>query len=146
MHLVYDLLQGDKGNVKSDIVYNKHKNTKLMMNTYYPINFDGKLLYPCVIFINGGCGPSVRLPKNYIKHLDSWCGLLANHYFIAAYFYWRYEFSTDIQDAINFICKNSKRLNVDANRLGAFTFSRGVSIGIKQLLQLDRKTFNPDYS
>jgi hypothetical protein len=45
----------------------------MTMNIYYPNRFNSQQFYSCVVFINGGCGPSLRLPKSYIMQMDSWC-------------------------------------------------------------------------
>jgi len=140
MHRVDDLIQNDTVDAQPDIVYKSQHTVTLTMKTFHPDGFNPNKRYPCVIIINGGCGPSIRLPQNYVKQVDSWCTLLSGHNFIATYFYWRYKHPDDIQDAVQYICKNGKKLSIDETRLCVITFSRGVETGIKQLLLLKPKT------
>lgn len=113
--------------------YKKSDGKDLKMDIWYPNNPTQKL-YPLVFFCHGGGWISgFRNQKNNI----SWCKYLASKGFCASSIDYRYgiknsmeDILSDYTDALDYIKKNSEKLNIDTNNIVLMGLSAGGHLSL----------------
>ncbi len=143
--VVYFLPDMEGAIVRPDIVYKTVDTGDLLMDVYYPENYEGETRLPAVIFIHGeGTSETLRDAKDWGQYV-SWGQLAAASGFIGITFNHRsmelptklYDAAKDVDDLITYVRENSKSLGIDANALCIWTCSAGTPFGLHSALQED---------
>lgn len=137
--VVYSLPHMDEAIEQKDIVYKTVNGDDLLMDVYYPSDYEGETRLPAVIFVHGD-GPEefLRTIKDSGQYV-SWGQLVAASGLIGITFNHRsthqltrlYEVAKDVDDAVNYVRDNYKSLGVNADRLGIWTCSAGSPFGLR---------------
>jgi acetyl esterase/lipase len=143
--VVYSLPTMDETIVQKDIVYKTVNGEDLLMDVYYPPDYEGETRLPAVIFVHGDgmeeILPSIKDSGQYV----SWGQLVAASGLIGITFHHRstslltkiYEVAKDVKDALSYVRDNHKSLGVDADKLCIWTCSAGAPFGLRAALQRD---------
>lgn len=143
--VVYSLPAMDEAIVQKDIVYKTVNGNDLLMDVYYPADYEGETRLPAVIFVHGDG------PEEFLKHIKdsgcyvSWGELVAASGLIGITFYHRstngltqlYEVTKDVDDAIRYVRDNHKSLGVNAEKIAIWTCSAGSPFGLRAALGED---------
>lgn len=119
--------------VKKDIPYQD----TLKMDIYYPPKFDFQSKIPAVIFVLGYTDEAGKKLvgsefKKYIQ-LTSWCRIISASG-LAAIIYQTINPEKDIISLLTYLSSNEEKLQIDNNRLGAFTLSAHTPTAISTIL------------
>ena len=130
---------------QKDIVYKTVNGDDLLMDVYYPSDYEGETRLPAVIFVHGD-GPEefLRTIKDSGAYI-SWGQLAAASGLIGVTFNHRssnqltrlYEVAKDVDDAVNYVRDNHRSLGVNADRLCIWTASAGAPFGLRTVLHED---------
>ena len=141
--VVYSLPHMDEAIEQKDIVYKTVNGDDLLMDVYYPSDYEGETRLPAVIFVHGD-GPEafLRNIKDSGQYV-SWGQLVAASGLIGITFHHRsshqltrlYEVAKDVDDAVNYVRENYKSLGVNADRLCIWTCSAGSPFGLRTALR-----------
>lgn len=135
MPVVYQLPGMDKVVVKKELTYKTVDGVALKMDVYYPPNFEKSQKLPLVIF-NNGVG-AMQIPQWRVY--QDWAKLTALSGMIAVNYQSRQGSAfEDTDDLINHIRSNASLLQIDENRIGIWTCSGNVSIGLRLAMQGSR--------
>lgn len=133
--VVYQLPGMDKVIVKKDIIYKTDGEAKLKVDVYYPPNIDKSAKLPLVIF-NNGVGV-VEIPQWRVY--QDWARLVALTGMIAVNYQSRQGAAfKDTNDLIDYLRSNASTLQIDADRIGIWTCSGNVSVGLPLAMQANR--------
>ena len=143
--VVYSLPHMDEAIEQKDIVYKTVNGDDLLMDVYYPSDYEGETRLPAVIFVHGD-GPEefLRTIKDSGQYV-SWGQLVAASGLIGITFNHRsthqltrlYEVAKDVDDAINYVRDNHRSLGINADRLCIWTCSAGAPFGLRTALRED---------
>ena len=143
MPVVYSLSDMEGAIVRPDIVYKSVDSGDLLMDVYYPEDYEGETRLPAVIFVHGDASPEfLKDVKNWGQYV-SWGQLAAASGLIGITFNHRssemlaklYDVAKDVDDLITYVRKNSKSLGIDANALCIWTCSGGSPFGLRSALR-----------
>lgn len=135
MPVVYQLPGMDKVIVKKDLTYKTVDGVALKMDVYYPPNLEKSQKLPLVIF-NNGVG-AMQIPQWRVY--QDWAKLTALSGMIAVNYQSRQGAAfEDTDDLINHIRGNASSLQIDENRIGIWTCSGNVSVGLRLAMQGNR--------
>ncbi|HCI82994.1 MAG TPA: alpha/beta hydrolase [Ktedonobacter sp.] len=140
--VVYSLPHMDEAIEQKDIVYKTVNSDDLLMDVYYPSDYEGETRLPAVIFVHGD-GPEAFLGniKDSGQYV-SWGQLAAASGLIGITFHHRsthqltrlYEVAKDVDDAVYYVRDNHKSLGVNADKLCIWTCSAGSPFGLRTAL------------
>ena len=135
--VVYDLPGMNNVIIKKDIPYQDIAGSSLTMDIYYPPDFDFQRKIPAVIIVLGY--PDVAGQKllgsefrNYIQ-LVSWCKIISASN-MAAIVYESVDPEKDIVTLSNYLKTNENKLEIDINKIGAWTCSAHTPTTISYIL------------
>ena len=127
--------------VKKDIPYLKSSDSVLKMDIYYPPNFDFKRKIPAIVFVFGYTNDGqLKTAKHQLRTWSpytSWCRVVAASG-IAAIVYETINPENDLKSLIEYINSNTDNLNIDVNKIGAYSCSANTPTEIAYVLN------NPD--
>ncbi|MBL7961844.1 hypothetical protein JNL27_16550 [bacterium] len=133
--LVYQQPGMDKVDIRKNVVYKTDNDTALVLEVYYPPSFDKKNKLPVVIF-NNGVGSLDLL--NWRAYTD-WAKLIAVNGLIAINYQSRHGRAyQDTEDLIAYVRAHADDLKIDADRIGLWTCSANVTVGLPVMMQPDR--------
>ncbi len=116
-------------------IYKSIGDTTLRLDIYYPPDFDKKSNQPVVIF-NNGVG-ALQIPDWRVY--QDWAKLVAVSGMIAINYQSRFgRAMEDSEDLIAYVRSHAEELKVDANRMGLWTCSGNVTVGLPLIMQQDR--------
>ncbi|GAC1628269.1 MAG: hypothetical protein NVS4B11_26080 [Ktedonobacteraceae bacterium] len=142
---VYSLPDMEGAIVRPDIAYKTVESGDLLMDVYYPEDYEGETRLPAVIYVHGDASPEfLKNAKDWGQYV-SWGQLAAASGLIGITFNHRssemptklYDAAKDIDDLITYIRENSKSLGIDANVLCIWTCSAGSPFGLRSALRED---------
>ncbi len=145
MPVVYSLPEMEGAIVRPDIVYKSVDTGDLLMDVYYPEDYEGETRLPAVIFVHGeGAPETLKDAKDWGQYV-SWGQLAAASGLIGITFNHRssemlaklYDVAKDVDDLISYVRENSKSLGIDANALCIWTCSGGSPFGLRAALRED---------
>ena len=123
--------------IKKDIPYLKTSDSTLKMDVYYPPKFDFKSKIPAIVFIygytNNGQINSVGKQLRKWSAYTSWCQVIAASG-MAAIAYETVNPENDLTSLMNHINTNADKLNIDANKIGAYTCSANSPTALANIL------------
>ena len=145
MPVVYTLPDMEGAIVRPDIVYKTVDTGDLLMDVYYPEDYEGETRLPAVIFIHGEGEPEMLKDAKDWGQYVSWGQLAAASGFIGITFNHRsmelptklYAAAKDVDDLITYVRENSKSLGIDANALCIWACSGGSPVGLRSALRED---------
>jgi tetratricopeptide (TPR) repeat protein len=130
--VVYQLPGMDKVTVKKDIIYKTDGDAKLKVDVYYPPNIEKSAKLPLVIF-NNGVG-AMEIPQWRVY--QDWARLVALTGMIAVNYQSRQGAAfKDTNDLIDYLRSNANTLQIDADRIGIWTCSANVNVGLPLAMQ-----------
>ena len=131
--LVYPIPEHRPARVQSDLVYKRANSTVLKMDVYTPADLAEEVQLPAVLFVHGGpVRPDLSFtPKDWgvyqsygrLMAAFNLAGITFNHRLFAAGDL--PKSADDVMDALRYVRDNSRKLNVDPNRLCLWGFSGG---------------------
>lgn len=123
--------------VKKDIPYLKSSDSVLKMDIYYPPNFDFKQKIPAVVFVFGYTNDGqLKTAKHQLRTWSpytSWCRVVAATE-MAAIVYETIDPENDLKSLIQYINSNTDNLNIDVNKIGAYSCSANTPTEIAYVL------------
>ncbi len=143
--VVYALTDMEGAIVRPDIVYKTVDSGDLLMDVYYPEDYEGETRLPAVIYVHGDGSPEfLKNAKDWGQYV-SWGQLAAASGLIGITFNHRssemptklYDAAKDIDDLITYVRENSKSLGIDANALCIWTCSAGSPFALRSALRED---------
>jgi len=133
--VVYQLPGMDKVVVKKDIIYKTDGEAKLKVDVYYPPNIEKSAKLPLVIF-NNGVG-AMEIPQWRVY--QDWARLVAVTGMIAVNYQSRQGAAfKDTNDLIDYLRSTASTLQIDADRIGIWTCSGNVNVGLPLAMQENR--------
>jgi len=112
--------------VKKDIPYLKSSDSALKMDVYYPPDFDFKRKIPAVVFVFGYTNDGqLKTAKHQLRTWSpytSWCRVVAASG-MAAIVYETINPEKDLESIIQYITSNADNLNIDTDKIGAYSCS-----------------------
>lgn len=132
MPVVYQLPGMDKVIVKKDLTYKTAEDVALKVDVYYPPQIEKSATLPVVIF-NNGVG-SMEIPQWRVY--QDWARLTALSGMIAVNYQSRQRAAfEDTNDLIDYLRNNAAKLQIDENRIGIWTSSANVRVGLPLAMQ-----------
>ncbi|RPJ16598.1 MAG: alpha/beta hydrolase [Chloroflexi bacterium] len=131
--IVYRFQETTPARVHRDLVYKRVDDMDLKMDVYVPSDLPDNARLPAVVFIHGGPlrPDSTLLPKEWGAY-KSYGALIAASGLVGVTFNHRFftiehlpKSASDLDDALQFVRKNSAALDVDPDRLCLWGFSNG---------------------
>jgi dienelactone hydrolase len=130
--------------IRKDIPYKNSADSTLMMDVYYPPDFDFKSKIPAIVIIYGytnngqikAMGKQFRSSSWYI----SWCKIIAASG-IAAVNYETVDPENDLISLLNYINSSRDNLQIDNNNIGAYTCSANAPTAIANILNSSNSWF-----
>jgi len=123
--------------VKKDIPYLKSSDSALKMDVYYPPKFDFKRKIPAIVFVFGYTNEGqLKTAKHQLRTWSpytSWCRIVAASG-MAAIVYETINPENDLKSLIQYIILNTENLNIDVNRIGAYSCSANTPTEMAYLL------------
>jgi acetyl esterase/lipase len=143
--VVYTLPDMEGAIVRPDIVYKTVDTGDLLMDVYYPEDYEGETRLPAVIYVHGDASPELLQDAKDWGQYVSWGQLAAASGLIGITFNHRsseiptklYDVAKDVDDLITYVRENSKSLGIDANALCIWTCSGGSPFGLRSALRED---------
>lgn len=145
LEVVYALPDMEGAIVRPDITYKTIEAGDLLMDVYYPEDYEGETRLPAVLFVHGeGAPETLKDAKDWGQYV-SWGQLVAASGLIGITFNHRssemlaklYDVAKDVDDLITYVRENSKSLGIDANALCIWTCSGGSPFGLRSALRED---------
>jgi len=143
--IVYTLPDMEGAIVRPDIVYKTVDAGDLLMDVYYPEDYEGETRLPAIIYVHGDASPEfLKDAKDWGQYV-SWGQLAAASGLIGITFNHRssemptklYDAAKDTDDLITYVRANSKSLGIDANALCIWTCSGGSPFALRSALRED---------
>lgn len=141
--VVYAIPDMEDAIVRADIVYKTVDSGDLLMDVYYPPDYEGETRLPAVIYVHGDGPPEfLKNAKDWACYV-SWGQLAAASGLIGVTFNHRssemlaklYDAANDVDDLIQHVRDNSKSLGIDADALCIWTCSAGSPFGLRTALR-----------
>lgn len=133
--LIFTIPEMEQIRVVKNLTYKCEKEKNYNFDICYPINYNKEKFYPTVILVSGGSGKTLKLNENFREGFISWGKLLATSGLLTVHFIWNYKCPEDISYFIAFVRENSDKFSIDKDRMATFSFSRGVSLSINNILK-----------
>ena len=123
--------------VKKDLPYLKTADSTLKMDIYYPPKFDFKRKIPAIVFVFGYTNEGqLKTAKHQLRTWSpytSWCKVVAASG-MAAVVYETINPENDLKSLIQYINSNTDNLNIDVNKIGAYSCSANTPTEIAYIL------------
>ncbi|MGH7599603.1 MAG: hypothetical protein ACREOI_24875 [bacterium] len=133
--VVYRLPAMETVIVKKDVVYKTVDGVSLKMDVYYPPQLGKTDKLPLVIFTNGV--GALEIPQWRVY--QDWARLAAASGLIAVNYQSRPNAAfKDSEDLLEYLRKNADTLQIDENRIGLWTCSGNVNVGLPLVMQANR--------
>ncbi len=133
--VVYRLPAMETVIVKKDVVYKTVEGASLKMDVYYPPQMGKSDKLPLVIF-NNGVG-ALEIPQWRVY--QDWARLAAASGLIAVNYQSRPNAAfKDSEDLLEYLRQNASTLQIDENRIGLWTCSANVNVGLPLVMQANR--------
>ncbi|MCI0693364.1 hypothetical protein L0337_15340 [candidate division KSB1 bacterium] len=133
--VVYRLPAMETVIVKKDVVYKTIAGVSLKMDVYYPPQMVKSDKLPLVIF-NNGVG-ALEIPQWRVY--QDWAKLAAASGLIAVNYQSRPNAAfKDSEDLLEYLRQNAVTLQIDENRIGLWTCSANVNVGLPLVMQAKR--------
>jgi dienelactone hydrolase len=133
--VVYRLPAMETVIVKKDVVYKTVDGASLKMDVYYPPQMGKSDKLPLVIF-NNGVG-ALEIPQWRVY--QDWARLAAASGLIAVNYQSRPNNAfKDSEDLLEYLRQNASTLQIDENRIGIWTCSANVNVGLPLAMQANR--------
>ena len=140
--IAYEIPGMQQVRVRRDIVYKKVEEQGLLLDVYYPLDFDKDIPLPAMLFVHGDAPPTVLENAKDWEQYVSWGQLIAASGLIAVTFNHRstesltklYEAASDVEDLLAFVSDPAHDLGIDTSMLGMWTCSAGSVIGLHAVL------------
>jgi dienelactone hydrolase len=133
--VVYRLPAMENVIVKKDIVYKTVDGASLKMDVYYPLQMGKTDKLPLVIF-NNGVG-ALEIPQWRVY--QDWARLAAASGLIAVNYQSRPNAAfKDSEDMLEYLRQNAGALQIDENRIGLWSCSGNVNVGLPLVMQANR--------
>ena len=114
--------------IKNGIEFKKVNDTSLVLDLYYPPNFDGKKKLPVIIFNNGVGSPDIPTWRVY----KDWAKLMAAHGMIAVNYQGRPgQGLADSEALVDYLVDHAPELKIDPGKMGLWTCSANARVGIR---------------
>jgi hypothetical protein len=130
--------------VKKDIPYIKTQDSSLKMDLYYPPNFDFKSKIPTVVFIFGYTNEGqLKTAKHQLRTWSpytSWCKVVAASG-MAAVVYETINPENDLKSLLQYINSNTDKLNIDVNKIAAYSCSANTPVALSNILNSANNSF-----
>ena len=122
---------------RKDIQYLKTSDSALKMDIYYPPRFDFRRKIPAIIFVfdytNEGQLKTAKHQLRTWSPYTSWCKVVAASG-MAAIVYETINPENDLKSLIQYINSNTANLNIDVNKIGAYSCSANTPTEIAYIL------------
>jgi len=122
---------------KKDIPYLKTSDSALNMDIYYPPKFDFKRKIPAIVFVFGYTNEGqLKTAKHQLRTWSpytSWCKVVAASG-MAAIVYETINPENDLKSLLQYINSNTDNLNIDVNKIGAYSCSANTPTEIAYIL------------
>jgi len=122
---------------KKDIPYLNTSDSSLKMDIYYPPKFDFKRKIPAIVFVFGYTNEGqLKTAKHQLRTWSpytSWCKVVAASG-MAAIVYETINPENDLKSLIQYISSNTDNLNIDVNKIGAYSCSANTPTEIAYIL------------
>jgi dipeptidyl aminopeptidase/acylaminoacyl peptidase len=122
---------------KKNIPYLKTSDSALKMDIYYPPKFDFNRKIPAIVFVFGYTNEGqLKTAKHQLRTWSpytSWCKVVAASG-MAAIVYETINPENDIKSLIQYINSNTDNLNIDVNKIGAYSCSANTPTEIAYVL------------
>jgi len=122
---------------KKDIPYLKTSDSALKMDIYYPPKFDFKRKIPAIVFVFGYTNEGqLKTAKHQLRTWSpytSWCKVIAASG-MAAIVYETINPENDLKALLQYINSNTDNLNIDVNKIGAYSCSANTPTEIAYIL------------
>lgn len=123
--------------VKKDIPYLKSSDSALKMDVYYPPNFDFRRKIPAIVFVFGYTNDGqLKTAKHQLRTWSpyiSWCRVVAASG-MAAIVYETINPENDLKSLIQHIASDPDNLNIDVEKMGAYSCSANTPTEIAYAL------------
>lgn len=123
--------------IKKNIPYLKSSDTALKMDIYYPPNFDFVRKIPAIIFVFGYTNDGqLKTAKHQLRTWSpytSWCRVVAASG-MAAVVYETINPENDLESLIQYITSTTDNLNIDIDKIGAYSCSANAPTEIAYVL------------
>lgn len=130
--------------IKKDIPYIKTQDSTLKMDVYYPPNFEFKSKIPAVVFIFGYTNEGqLKTAKHQLRTWSpytSWCKVVAASG-MAAVVYETINPENDLKSLLQYINSNTDNLNIDVNKIGAYSCSANTPVALANILNSANNSF-----
>jgi dienelactone hydrolase len=130
--------------VKKNISYMSSGDSALKMDIYYPPKFDFKSKIPAVVIIYGYSNKAqIKLTGNQLRKWSwyiSFCKIIAASG-MAAIAYETVDPVTDLVALAEYIKSNSDKLQIDVNRIGAYSCSANTPTAMAYILNTSNSFF-----
>ena len=122
---------------KKDIPYLNTSDSSLKMDIYYPPKFDFKRKIPAIVFVFGYTNEGqLKTAKHQLRTWSpytSWCKVVAASG-MAAIVYETINPENDLKSLIQYISSNTDNLNIDVNKIGAYSCSANTPTEFANIL------------
>lgn len=129
---------------KKNIPYLKTSDSVLKMDIYYPPKFDFKKKIPAIVFVFGYTNEGqLKTAKHQLRTWSpytSWCKVVAASG-MAAIVYETINPENDLKSLIQFISSSADNLNIDVNKIGAYSCSANTPTEIAYILNDSNSVF-----
>lgn len=130
--------------VKKDIPYLKTSDSALKMDIYYPPRFDFKTKIPAIVFVFGYTNEGqLKTAKHQLRTWSpytSWCKVVAASG-MAAVVYETINPENDLKSLFQYINSNTDNLNIDVNKIGAYSCSANTPVALANILNSANNSF-----
>jgi dipeptidyl aminopeptidase/acylaminoacyl peptidase len=135
--VAYDVPHMDEVIIHKDIPYLKTPDSALKMDIYYPPKFNFNSKIPAVVFVYAytNDGQLKAVGKQFRKWIayTSWCRVVAASG-MAAIAYETVNPVNDLNSLLQYVKTNADKLNIDANKIGAYAGSANTTTALAYIL------------
>jgi len=137
MVVAYEVAGMDDVIIKKDIPYLNTSDSALKMDIYYPPGFDFRTKIPAIVFVFGYTNEGqLKTAKHQLRTWSpytSWCKLIAASG-MAAIVYETINPENDLKSLVQYIHSNTDNLNIDPNKIGAYSCSANTPTELAYIL------------
>ena len=138
--VLFEISGMTEAQVRTDIAYVESGDSSLVMDIYYPANFDFNTRIPAIIiaygYSNRAQHKSIGKPFMKWEWYTSWSKLISAKG-IAAIVYETNSPEEDLKSIQTYISSNASQLNIDVSKIGLFSVSGNTSVAIEALLDAE---------
>jgi len=142
--VLYNIAGMENAQVKYDIAYVEEGDSSLVMDIYYPAEFDFNSKIPVIVIAFGYSGSAqqklIGKPFMKWKWYTSWCKLIAAKG-MAAIVYETTSPKEDLNSIQNYLVANASKLNIDLNKVGLFSISGNASVALEAIMEKENNFY-----